>query len=249
MATVKYKYKKSITERLIDSRIIYITGEIDDRLAQEVTSILLYLYAEDRSKDITIYINSPGGSITSGYAIRDVMNFIDCDIKTICIGLAASMGSFLLASGTKGKRYILPNADVMIHQPLGGTGQAQATDITIAAKRINYLKDKMIEQYHEMTGTDKEIIANDVERDHWLTAEEAKEYGIVDHVISSIADCSDGKEIKSGDLSDDDYDLILNGGKTDVDADDDENDEPSILDTPIGDDDDEDDGSDNDENI
>lgn len=234
----RMRSNKSIAERLLDSRIIYLTGEVNDDMATNITAELLYLYSKDKTKDITIYINSPGGSISAGYAIRDVMNFIDCDIKTICLGMAASMGAFLLASGTKGKRYILPNADVMIHQPLGGTGQAQATDIMIVADRINYLKTKMIDQFVEMTGQPREKIAADVERDHYLTAEQAKEYGLVDHVIASIKDCESATGSKLGTLSDDDYVNILNG------EDDDEYDTVPLIDQPLEDDDADDDEDD-----
>jgi len=200
-------FKKSISERMLDSRIIYLDGEINDDLATNITAALLYLNAENRKKDITMYINSPGGSISSGYAIRDVMNFIDCDVKTICIGMAASMASFLLASGTKGKRYILPDAEVMIHQPLGGT-QGQASDIIIHAEHIKMLRDKMVRQYSEMTGQEQSKILADIDRDHYLSSQEAKEYGLVDHVIASIADCGTS-DIARGKLSDDDYDSIL----------------------------------------
>ena len=226
---------RTISEKLLDSRIIYLMEEVTDDLAANITAALLYLYSKDKTKDITIYINSPGGSISAGYAIRDVMNFIDCDIKTVCIGMAASMGAFLLASGTKGKRYILPNADVMIHQPLGGTGQAQATDITIAAQRINYLKDKMIDQMVEMTGQDRERVAMDVERDHWLTAEQAKEYGIVDHVVASIADCESKTGNKLGAMTDDDYTSIINGD----DDEDEQADNTNLLGLNVPDDEDE----------
>ena len=139
--------------------------------------------AENPEKDISIYINSPGGSITAGMAIYDTMQFIKPDVQTICIGMAASMGAFLLAAGTKGKRYALPNAEIMIHQPLGGA-QGQATDIEIAAKRILFLRDKLNKILSERTGQPLEVIQKDTDRDKFMTAEEAKEYGIIDHIIS-----------------------------------------------------------------
>ena len=156
---------------------------IDDNVANSIVAQLLFLEAEDPEKDVSIYINSPGGSITAGMAIYDTMQFIKPDIQTICIGMAASMGSFLLTAGTKGKRYALPNAEVMIHQPLGGA-QGQATEIEIAAKRILFLREKLNTILSERTGQPVEVIARDTDRDNFMTAERAKEYGLIDHIIT-----------------------------------------------------------------
>lgn len=170
-----------IFSRLLKDRIIFISGEIDDNLANTVVSELLYLDSINHD-DISLYINSPGGSITSGMAIMDTMNFIKSDVTTICIGLAASMAAFLLSCGKKGKRYILPNAEVMIHQPLGGA-TGQATEIKIAAERILKLKAKLNKILSKNTEKDLKIIEQDTERDHFLDADEALEYGIVDKII------------------------------------------------------------------
>jgi ATP-dependent Clp protease, protease subunit len=172
-----------IYSRLLKDRIIMLGSAIDDNVANSIVAQLLFLEAENPEKDISIYINSPGGSITAGMAIYDTMQFIKPEVQTICIGMAASMGAFLLAAGTKGKRYALPNAEVMIHQPLGGA-QGQATEIEIAAKRILFLRDKLNGILSERTGQPLEVIARDTERDNFMTAERAKEYGLVDHIVN-----------------------------------------------------------------
>jgi len=171
-----------IFSRLLKDRIIMLSGEINDVTANLVVSQLLFLESEDPDKDIYIYINSPGGSITSGMAIYDTMQYIKPDVSTICIGMAASMGSFLLTAGTKGKRYALPNSEIMIHQPLGGF-QGQATDIDIHARRILRTKETVNKILSEKTGVPLEKINKDVERDYFMTAAEAKEYGLIDKVI------------------------------------------------------------------
>lgn len=171
-----------IFSRLLKDRIIMINGAINDETAAVVTAQLLFLASEDDKADINIYINSPGGQITAGMAIYDTMKHIKCDVATICMGYAASMGAFLLGGGTKGKRFCLPNAEVMIHQPSGGAG-GQATDIEINARHILKTKAKMNKMLSEFTGQDIEKVANDCERDYWMTAEEALEYGIVDKII------------------------------------------------------------------
>ena len=170
-----------VYSRLLKDRIIFIGGEIDDDMANLVISELLYLDSKG-SDDISIYINSPGGSITSGMAIYDTMNFIKSDVSTICVGMAASMASVLLASGSKGKRYILPNSEVMIHQPLGGVS-GQATEIKIVADRIIYLKNKLNKILEEKNCNDIKTIEKDTERDHYLTSKEALEYGLVDKIL------------------------------------------------------------------
>ncbi|MEK3992043.1 MULTISPECIES: ATP-dependent Clp endopeptidase proteolytic subunit ClpP [Robertmurraya] len=172
-----------IYSRLLKDRIIMLGSGIDDNVANSIVAQLLFLEAENPEKDISIYINSPGGSITAGMAIYDTMQFIKPDVQTICIGMAASMGAFLLAAGTKGKRYALPNAEVMIHQPLGGA-QGQATEIEIAAKRILFLREKLNGILAERTGQPMEVISKDTDRDNFMTADRAKEYGLVDHIIS-----------------------------------------------------------------
>ncbi len=172
-----------IYSRLLKDRVIMLGSAIDDNVSNSIVAQLLFLEADDPEKDISIYINSPGGSITAGMAIFDTMQFIKPDVQTICIGMAASMGAFLLAAGTKGKRYALPNSEVMIHQPLGGA-QGQATEIEIAAKRILFLRDKLNTILAERTGQSVEVIAKDTDRDNFMTAERAKEYGLVDHIIS-----------------------------------------------------------------
>ncbi|MCQ2524951.1 MAG: ATP-dependent Clp endopeptidase proteolytic subunit ClpP [Lachnospiraceae bacterium] len=171
-----------IYSRLLKERIIFIGEEITEVTASLVVAQLLFLEADDPEKDIHIYINSPGGSVTAGMAIYDTMQFVKCDVSTTVIGMAASMGAFLLAGGKKGKRYALPNAEVMIHQPLGGT-QGQATEIEIAAKHILGTKAKLNKLLAENTGRSYEEICADTERDNWKSAEEAKEYGLVDEVI------------------------------------------------------------------
>lgn len=172
-----------IYSRLLKDRIILLGSAIDDNVANSIVAQLLFLEAEDPEKDISLYINSPGGSITSGMAIYDTMQFIKPKVSTICIGMAASMGAFLLTAGEPGKRYALPNAEVMIHQPLGGA-QGQATEIEIAAKRILFLRDKLNGILAERSGQPIETIARDTDRDNFMTAEQAKEYGLIDHIIT-----------------------------------------------------------------
>ncbi|MTH53792.1 ATP-dependent Clp endopeptidase proteolytic subunit ClpP [Bacillus mangrovi] len=171
-----------IYSRLLKDRIIMLGSGIDDNVSNAVVAQLLFLAAEDPEKDISLYINSPGGSITAGMAIYDTMQFIKPDVNTICIGMAASMGAFLLAAGAKGKRYALPNSEVMIHQPLGGA-QGQATEIEIAAKRILFLRDKLNQILSERTGQPMDIISRDTDRDNFMTAERALEYGLIDKVM------------------------------------------------------------------
>ena len=173
-----------IYSRLLKDRIVMLGDEVNNVTANLIVAQLLFLEAEDPDKDIMFYINSPGGSITDGMAIYDTMQYIKCDVSTICMGMAASMGAFLLAGGTKGKRFALPNAEVMIHQPLGGA-KGQATDIQITAQHIIKTKERMNRMLSEFTGQPIERINNDVERDNWKTAEEAKEYGLIDDIITS----------------------------------------------------------------
>ncbi|MBT2583699.1 ATP-dependent Clp endopeptidase proteolytic subunit ClpP [Planococcus sp. ISL-109] len=172
-----------IYSRLLKDRVIMLGSGIDDNVANSIVAQLLFLEAEDPEKDISIYINSPGGSITAGMAIYDTMQFIRPNVQTICIGMAASMGAFLLAAGTKGKRFALPNSEVMIHQPLGGA-QGQATEIEIAAKRILFLRDKLNTILAERTGQTLEVISRDTDRDNFMTAERALEYGLIDQIIT-----------------------------------------------------------------
>ncbi len=172
-----------IFSRLLNDRIIVLSDEINDATASVVVAQLLYLESQDPDKDISLYINSPGGSVTAGMAIYDTIQYIKCDVTTICIGMAASMGAFLLASGTKGKRFALPNSEIMIHQPLGGM-QGQASDMQIAAERIMRTKNKLNTILAQHTGKKVDEVAKDTDRDNWLTAEEAMEYGIVDKVIA-----------------------------------------------------------------
>ncbi|AYY65839.1 ATP-dependent Clp endopeptidase proteolytic subunit ClpP [Staphylococcus hominis] len=171
-----------IYSRLLKDRIIMLGSAIDDNVANSIVSQLLFLQAQDSEKDIYLYINSPGGSVTAGFAIYDTIQHIKPDVQTICIGMAASMGSFLLAAGTKGKRFALPNAEVMIHQPLGGA-QGQATEIEIAANHILKTREKLNRILAERTGQNIETIQKDTDRDNFLTADEAKEYGLIDHVM------------------------------------------------------------------
>ena len=171
-----------IYSRLLKDRIIMLGSQIDDNVANSIVSQLLFLQAQDSEKDIYLYINSPGGSVTAGFAIYDTIQHIKPDVQTICIGMAASMGSFLLAAGAKGKRFALPNAEVMIHQPLGGA-QGQATEIEIAANHILKTREKLNRILAERTGQSIEKIQQDTDRDNFLTAEEAKEYGLIDHVM------------------------------------------------------------------
>lgn len=172
-----------IFSRLLKDRIIFLGGEINDDVANLVVAQMLFLEMEDPDQDIMLYINSPGGSISSGMAIYDTMHYVKCEVSTVCIGMAASMGAFLLSAGAKGKRKALPNAEVMIHQPLGGT-QGQTTDILIHAEHISNIKQKMNRLLAEHTGKPLSEIERDVERDHFLTAEEAKAYGLIDEIIA-----------------------------------------------------------------
>ena len=172
-----------IYSRLLNDRIIFLSDEVNDVTASLVVAQLLYLEAQDPDKDIHLYINSPGGSISAGMAIYDTMNYIKCDVSTICVGMAASMGAFLLSSGAKGKRYALPNAEVMIHQPLGGM-QGQASDIKIHADHILRIREKLNTLLSEQTGKPLETIQKDTERDNFMTAEEAMQYGLIDKVIT-----------------------------------------------------------------
>ncbi len=175
-----------IYSRLLEDRIIFITGEITDATADIVVAQLIYLEGKDPKKDINIYINSPGGSVSAGMAIYDTMNYIKCDICTICIGLAASMGAFLLSSGTKGKRFSLPNSEIMIHQPLGGA-QGQATDIAIHAEQILKIKEKLNIILAKNTGKDYQTIVKDTDRDNFMSAEQALDYGLIDKIYEKRA--------------------------------------------------------------
>lgn len=171
-----------IYSRLLKDRIIFIGSEIDENVASLVVAQLLFLDAEDSEKDINLYINSPGGSVTAGMAIYDTMNYIKADVSTICVGMAASMGALILSSGTKGKRFILPNAEVMIHQPLGGTS-GQASDVVIHAEWLKRTKDKLNKILSDNTGKKLSVVEKDTERDNFMTAEEAVKYGLVDEII------------------------------------------------------------------
>lgn len=190
IGTIPYVVKQSghgertydIFSRLLEERIIFLADQVSDDLASLVVAQMLFLEAEDPNKDIMLYINSPGGSVTAGMAIYDTMKYIKCDVSTICIGMAASMGAFLLAGGQKGKRFALPNAEIIIHQPSGGA-QGQATEIQIVAEQILKTKKKLNEMLAENTGQSYDKVALDTERDNWMTAKEAMEYGIVDKVI------------------------------------------------------------------
>ena len=201
MATIPYVIEQNsrgersydIYSRLLKDRIIFLGNEVTEVTASLVVAQLLFLEAEDPEKDIQLYINSPGGSVTAGMAIYDTMQFIKCDVSTNCIGMAASMGAFLLAGGTKGKRYALPNAEIMIHQPLGGA-KGQATEIEIAAKHILQTKEKLNKILAENCGQPYDVIAADTDRDNWKTAEEAKAYGLIDEVIYKRPDESDKKD-------------------------------------------------------
>ena len=173
-----------IYSRLLKDRIIFLGEEVNDVTASLVVAQLLFLEAEDPNKDISLYINSPGGSVTAGMAIYDTMNYIKCDVSTICLGMAASMGAFLLSGGTKGKRYALPNAEVMIHQPSGGA-RGQATEIQIVEENILRTKKKLNEILAANTGQPYDVIVRDTERDNYMTAEQAKEYGLIDCVITN----------------------------------------------------------------
>ncbi len=180
--TNKGERSYDIYSRLLEDRIIMLSGEIDDATANTVVAELIYLEGKDPDKDISIYINSPGGSVTAGLAIYDTMNYVKCDVSTICIGMAASMGAFLLSSGKKGKRFALPNSEIMIHQPLGGA-QGQASDIKIQADHILKIKDKLNKILAENTGKPIEQLEKDTDRDNYLSAEEALEYGLIDKIF------------------------------------------------------------------
>lgn len=190
MATIPYVIEQNsrgersydIYSRLLKDRIVFLDGEVTDESASVIVAQLLFLEAEDPTKDINLYINSPGGSVTAGFAIYDTMNYIKCDVSTICIGMAASMGAFLLSSGAKGKRFALPNAEVMIHQPLGGA-KGQATEIQIVAEQILKTKKKLNSILAKNTGKSVEVITADTERDNYMEAQEAMEYGLIDKVI------------------------------------------------------------------
>lgn len=173
-----------IYSRLLKERIIFLGDQVTDQTAELIVAQLLFLEGEDPEKDIQFYINSPGGSISAGMAIYDTMNFVKCDVSTICVGMAASMGSFLLAGGTKGKRFALPNSEILIHQPLGGT-EGQASDIAIQAAHMARIKEKMNRLLAENTGNPYEKLVKDTDRDNWMTAEEAKEYGIIDNIYTT----------------------------------------------------------------
>lgn len=192
MATIPYVIEQTsrgersydIYSRLLNDRIIMLTEEVNNVTASLVVAQLLFLEGQDATKDISLYINSPGGSVTDGMAIFDTMKYIKCDVSTICMGMAASMGAFLLAAGTKGKRFSLPNSDIMIHQPSGGA-QGQATDISIHANHILQTKKKLNQILAENTGQTYERIAQDTERDNFMTAQEALEYGLIDKIITN----------------------------------------------------------------
>ena len=184
-----------IFSRLLNDRIIVLSDEVNDTTASLVVAQLLFLEGQDPEKDISLYINSPGGSVTAGFAIYDTMQYIKCDVSTICMGMAASMGAFLLSAGAKGKRYALPNSDIMIHQPSGGA-QGQATEIEITAKHILKTKEKLNKILSENTGKPIEVIAADTDRDNFMSAEEALEYGLIDKVLykrSGSEETEDGK--------------------------------------------------------
>lgn len=177
-----HEYHSDLFSRLLSSRIIILSGEVDDDMASLAVAQLLYLESLDPNKDIQIYINSPGGSVTAGMAIYDTMQHVKCDVSTICVGLAASMGAFLLAGGTSGKRFSLPNAEIMIHQPSGGA-KGQATDIQIAAQNIQRTKNKLNELLAANTGRTLEEVTYDTDRDNFMSAEEALAYGLIDQII------------------------------------------------------------------
>lgn len=191
MATIPYVIEQNsrgersydLYSRLLKDRIIFLGEEVNETTASLVVAQLLFLESEDPSKDIHLYINSPGGMVTAGMAIYDTMQYIKCDVSTICIGMAASMGAFLLAGGAKGKRFALPNAEVMIHQPSGGA-KGQATEIQIAAENILKTKKKLNQMLADNTGKPYEVVAADTERDHWMSADEALDYGLIDGIIT-----------------------------------------------------------------
>ena len=173
-----------IYSRLLEDRIVFLSGEVNDSTANVVIAQLIYLEGKNPDKDIYLYINSPGGSVSAGMAIYDTMNYIKCDVSTICVGLAASMGAFLLSSGTKGKRFALPISEIMIHQPLGGA-QGQASDIEIQANHMKHIKEKLNRILSENTGKDISVIEKDTDRDNYMTAAQAQEYGLIDEVFVS----------------------------------------------------------------
>jgi ATP-dependent Clp protease protease subunit len=190
--SVPYRLPGSQYERWVDiytrlgvERILFLGQEVNDAVANGLVAQMLYLDSDDSSKPIYLYINSPGGSVTAGLAIYDTIQYVKSEVVTICVGLAASMGAFLLAAGTKGKRLALPHSRIMIHQPLGGTSQRQASDIEIEAREILRLKDQLNQQMADMTGQSLEKITKDTDRDYFLSAQEAKEYGLIDRVISN----------------------------------------------------------------
>ncbi len=190
--TSKGERSYDIYSRLLKDRIIFLGEEVNETTASLVVAQLLFLESEDPEKDIQLYINSPGGSVTAGMAIYDTMKYIKCDVSTICIGMAASMGAFLLAGGTKGKRFALPNAEIMIHQTLGGA-KGQATEIQIAAEHILKTKKKLNEMLADNTGKPYEVIEKDTDRDNYMSAEEAKEYGLIDMVIKDRKSLEENK--------------------------------------------------------
>lgn len=181
-----------IYSRLLKERIIFLTGEVNDHVASLICAQLLFLESENPDKDISFYINSPGGVVSSGMAMFDTMNYIKPDVSTVCIGQACSMGSFLLAAGAKGKRYALPHARVMIHQPLGGA-QGQASDIEIQAKEIIRLKKEFITIYSELTGQKESVLDKAIDRDNWMSGQEAKDFGLIDEVVDVRSKTADGK--------------------------------------------------------
>jgi ATP-dependent Clp protease protease subunit len=190
--SVPYRLPGSQYERWVDiytrlgvERILFLGQEVNDGVANALVAQMLYLDSDDSSKPIYLYINSPGGSVTAGLAIYDTIQYVKADVVTICVGLAASMGAFLLAAGTKGKRLALPHSRIMIHQPLGGTSQRQASDIEIEAREILRIKDQLNQQLAQMTGQNLEKLEKDTDRDYFLSADEAKEYGLIDRVISN----------------------------------------------------------------
>ena len=184
--TARGERSYDIFSRLLNDRIIVLSEDVNSASASVVVAQLLYLEGQDPEKDISFYINSPGGSITDGMAIHDTMQYIKCDVSTICVGMAASMGAFLLASGTKGKRYALPNSEILIHQPLiaGGGLSGQTTDIKIHADHMVYIKNRMNELLSQYTGQPLEVLQRDTERDNYMTAQQAKEYGLIDEIIT-----------------------------------------------------------------
>ncbi|MCR5738699.1 MAG: ATP-dependent Clp protease proteolytic subunit [Lachnospiraceae bacterium] len=183
-STGKHERAYDIYSRLLKERIVFLSGEVNDDTSTSVIAQLLYLESQDPDKDISLYINSPGGSVTAGMAIYDTMNYLKCDVSTICVGMAASMGAFLLAGGTKGKRFVLPNSEIMIHQPLGASS-GQATDLQIAAEHILHTREKLNCILASNCGKDVQTVAADSDRNNWMTADEACDYGLTDKVITS----------------------------------------------------------------